>query len=147
AAFSGVVPASAQRRSQNSQDNPLASATAFECTFTSYAVPGSWEGGSVGILSGTDSFTYRIADINQRRNTARLVVTDATSVPVTAVVPPAGLNVIEQTQIGNFFLTTIFRAGARADTYIAVHSRHLGDLSTMPSVSQYYGTCKAAPGT
>lgn len=125
---------------QNQPPNPLASATAFNCTFTRYGVA-RWEGDSPTVLSGEDRFTLGIAAIDARRNRASIVGTTAT-VPASAVLTPLGLNVIEQTPGGNFILTTIFSATLSADTYYAVHARHLGDVAAPPSASQYYGTCE-----
>lgn len=138
-----VASASTVAQRQNAPANPLASARAFQCTFSNYAVATAWDGATAQVTSGADNFGYRVADINLRRNGAR-VVSDTASVPVSAILSQTGLNIIEQTPIGNFILTTIFIAGGTADKYVAVHSRHLGDLSTLPSVSQFYGTCEVA---
>ena len=67
--------------------------------------------------------------------------------PVTAMLSATGLNVIEQTGYGNFILTTIFVAGGEGRVYLAAHSRHLGDLKTVPSVSQHFGTCQPVQAT
>jgi hypothetical protein len=52
--------------------------------------------------------------------------------------------VIEATPIGNLNVTTVFVAGGPEGKYIAVHSRHIGDPTPIPSPSQNYGTCTIA---
>jgi hypothetical protein len=132
-----AVPVAAQAP----QPNPLASSTAFNCTFVRYGVA-RWDAETPTVLTGEDSFTLGIAALDTRRNRANIVGTTAT-VPASAVLTPLGLNVIEQTPGGNFILTTIFTATQSADTFYAVHARHLGDVAAPPSASQSYGTCEA----
>jgi hypothetical protein len=139
AIFLFAVPVAAQQRPA---PNPLAAVKAFECTFTRYGVA-RWDGEAPTMLTGEDSFTLGITNFDQRRNRAQVVGTSAT-VEVSAILTPTGLNVIEQTPGGNFILTTIFTAPRSADTWYAVHARHLGDLTTPPSASQYHGTCEVA---
>ena len=133
-----AAPASTQERQT---PNPLASIASFNCRFVRYGVA-RWEGAVPTVLTGEDSFSLGITAVDTRRNRARIVGT-AASVPASAVMTPLGLNVIEQTPGGNFILTTIFSASPAADTFYAVHARHLGDMSAPPSASQYYGTCEA----
>jgi hypothetical protein len=140
-AVSFAAPAAAQRR-QSEPPNPLAAVKTFQCTFTRFGVA-RWEGEAPTIITGEDSFTLGITGYDARRNRARVVGTSAT-VEASAILSPTGLNVIEQTPGGNFILTTIFTTPRTADTWYAVHARHLGDLTAPPSVSQYYGTCEAA---
>jgi len=135
------VPVLAQRRPAEPA-NPLASIRAFQCTFTRYGVA-RWDGPAPTVLTGEDSFRLGVTNVDLRRSRARVVGTAAT-VEVSAMLTPTGLNVIEQTPGGNFILTTIFTVARSADTYYAVHARHLGDATTPPSVSQYYGTCEVA---
>jgi hypothetical protein len=61
--------------------------------------------------------------------------------PVSLLSSQVGITVIEQTLIGNVNMTTVFAAGGHDDTRLAVHSRHFGDPTELPSVSQAYGTC------
>lgn len=121
--------------------NPLAAVTAFQCTFVRFSAA-RWDQDAPDILTGEDNFSLGVTGIDLRRSRARVVSATAT-VDVSARLAPTGLNVIEQTPSGNFVLTTIFSVALSADTYYAVHSRHLGDLTTPPSASQYHGTCKA----
>ena len=134
-----TAPVAAQNR--NAPANPLQSIRAFSCSFPTFGV-GRWEGMTATVIAGEDTFSFRIDSINLRRAVARVVA--AASVDVTARLTETGLNVIEQTPGGNFILTTIFTGGASADKFYAVHSRHLGDLTTPPSASQFYGTCEVA---
>jgi hypothetical protein len=136
------VPALGQRRT--APTGPLASVRAYQCTFSNYAVA-AWDATSPRVVPGEEDFSFRIADIDLRRSAARIVGASA-SAEATAMLTETGLNVIEQTPAGNFILTTIFVGGGSADRYLAVHSRHLGDLSTPPSASQYYGTCEVVSG-
>lgn len=136
-----AAPATAQRR-QAEPPNPLAAIKTFQCTFTRFGVV-RWDAAAPSVISGEDSFTLGITGFDARRNRARVVGTNAT-VDASAMLTPTGLNVIEQTPGGNFILTTIFTAPRSADTWYAVHARHLGDPAAPPSVSQYYGTCEAA---
>ena len=136
-----TAPAVAQRRPAE-PPHRFASVKAFECSFTRYAVA-RWDGEAPSVLTGEDSFTLGITNVDARRNRARVVGTSAT-VEASAMLTPTGLNVIEQTPGGNFILTTIFTVARSADTFYAVHARHLGDLTTPPSASQYHGTCEVA---
>ncbi len=136
-----TAPTLAQRRPAP-PPHPFAAIKAFECTFTRFGVA-RWDGGVPAVITGEDSFTLGITSIDARRNRAQVVGTNAT-VPASATLTPTGLNVIEQTPGGNFILTTIFTASPSADTWYAVHARHLGDPAAPPSTSQYYGTCEAA---
>jgi hypothetical protein len=120
--------------------NPLAAVKGFQCSFVRFAVA-RWDGEAPDILTGEDDFSLGVTGIDLRRSRARVVSATA-SVDVSARLAPTGLNVIEQTPAGNFVVTTIFTVARSADRYFAVHSRHLGDLTTPPSVSQYYGTCE-----
>jgi hypothetical protein len=137
-----AVPALAQEAAPPKPPaNPLATVTAFQCTFVRFSVA-RWDQDVPEILTAEDNFSLGVAGIDLRRSRARVVSATAT-VDVSARLAPTGLNIIEQTPAGNFVVTTIFSAAKSADTYYAVHSRHLGDLTTPPSVSQYYGTCQA----
>jgi hypothetical protein len=121
--------------------NPLSLIPAFRCTFPSFAAT-EWHVGKPETEVGSEStFSFRVTNIDTRRNAARIVANRG-SVDATAVLRDSGLTVIEQTGIGNFIVTTIFRAGGKDRVYIAVHSRHLGDMETVPSVSQHFGTCE-----
>lgn len=136
-----ATPAFAQRKPAE-PPNPLAGFRAFDCTFTRYGVA-RWEGEAPTIITGEDTFQLGITNVDIRRSRARIVAA-AVTVEASAMLTPTGLNVIEQTPGGNFILTTIFTVARSADTYYAVHARHLGDLTTPPSASQYYGTCEVA---
>ena len=137
-ACSSVVSA---QRQPPPPPNPLSLITAFQCTFPRHAAT-EWPAGQPETSLGADrQFSFRITNINTRRNSARIVGSGG-SVDATAMLGETGLNVVEQTGIGNFILTTIFRAGGKDRVFVAAHSRHLGDLQTVPSVSQHFGTCE-----
>jgi len=136
-----AVPVLAQQPApQKPPANPLAAVTAFQCAFVRFSVA-RWDEDVPEILTGEDNFSLGVTGIDLRRSRARVVSATAT-VDVSARLAPTGLNIIEQTPAGNFVVTTIFSVAKSADTYYAVHSRHLGDLTTPPSASQYYGTCQ-----
>jgi hypothetical protein len=135
-----AAPVAAAQRQTPPPPNPLSLIRAFQCTFPRYVATEWPAGGSVTREGTDDNFTFRITEINLRRSVARIVGTGG-SVPASAMVGETGLNVVEQTGLGNFILTSIFRAGADGQVYLAAHSRHLGDPKTPPSVSQHFGTC------
>ena len=134
-----AVPLSAQTRPA---PVTFASARVFACSFTVYAAA-VWNDGQPSVLSNPQEFAFQVDELDRRRGRARVVGTAASS-PATLMVSEAGLNVIEPTATGNLNLTTIFSASADGK-YLAVHSRHLGDVSGPPRVSQTYGTCEAKP--
>jgi hypothetical protein len=123
--------------------NPLASIPTFRCSFPKH-VATEWVNGQPVTVAGEEQFTFQITNINLRRGNARLVGAGGGTADVTAMLSGTGLNVIEQTGLGNFILTTIFTTGGADRVYPAAHSRHLGDVSALPSVSQHFGTCEAA---
>jgi hypothetical protein len=120
--------------------NPLARVKTLSCSFPVYATA-DWSGVPPGISSKTQELTFEITSIDLNRRRARIVGSGG-SADVTAVLTGTGLNIIEQTPIGNFILTTVFTAGGTGGAYLAVHSRHIGDLKFPPGVSQSYGTCR-----
>ncbi|MFO7303044.1 MAG: hypothetical protein DIU54_011565 [Acidobacteriota bacterium] len=132
-------PAPAAPSSQQTPANPLGTVKAWSCSFGIFAV-GQWDDPPT-VAAGKDDLTFRVEALDLRRGAARIVAAGTTE--VTARLTPTGLNLIEQTPGGNFILTTIFTSTVAADTYHAVHARHLGDPSTPPSASQFYGTCTA----
>ena len=91
-------------------------------------------------MSNSQNFSFQITSIDLKKKTARLVAGSASD-QVALVLAPVGMQIIEQTPAGNINLTTIFAAGGQGDTFLAAHSRHLGDLNGPPAVSQAYGTC------
>jgi hypothetical protein len=135
-----VSPVSAAAQRRQTPAGPFAKIRGLDCTFTNYGAA-AWDGTSARIVTGDDNVTFRIEEFDYRRGVA-MVTSAAAKVPVSATLAETGLNVIEHTPIGNFILTTVFVAGGSADKYVAVHSRHLGDTTTAPSVSQYFGTCE-----
>lgn len=121
--------------------SPFATAKSFTCSFPVFAAA-RWGTTPPETVSGTQEFTFRVEAIDYKKGQARIVA--SATVPVTVRLAETGLNVIEQTPIGNFILTTIFTAGGEGRTYRAVHSRHLGELTEAPRTSQSYGTCELA---
>jgi hypothetical protein len=118
----------------------LTTAQAFRCTFTLF-VATHWVDGEPETVAGDDQFAFTIEAIDRPARRARIVGATA-SATASAFVTDTGLNVIEQTPIGNFILTTVFANGRTGDRFMAVHSRHLGDLSAPPGPSQYFGSCE-----
>jgi hypothetical protein len=139
-----VAPASAQQADRAAAaSTPLSSVQALRCTFTLY-VAAHWVDGEPEAVAGDDQFSFSIETIDRAARRARIVAATA-STAATAFFSDTGLNVIEQTPLGNFILTTVFASGRTGDRFMAVHSRHLGDLSAPPSPSQYFGSCEVIP--
>jgi hypothetical protein len=122
--------------------NPFASARTLACSFSTFAVAG-WRDGKPNTVTSTEDFSFQIAIVNLKRGRARIIGANG-AVEATLVLTPTGLNVIEQTPIGNFMLTTVFTAGAQNGRFLAAHARHVGDLTAVPSPSQHYGSCSLA---
>jgi len=137
--LAALAPAAAGADVQRTRPaaGPFATAKGFVCTFPIFGAA-RW-GDIPEVINGTQDFSFRIERIDYKKNQA-IVVGDA-SVPVTVRLAETGFNVIEQTPIGNFILTTIFSAGGQGKTYRAAHSRHIGDVNDVPRTSQSYGTC------
>jgi hypothetical protein len=137
-----AVPVSAQRSNAPTPQDPLASAKSVSCAFPNYAAV-KWNGTTGEVLGGSQSFSFQIDSFDFRRNRAQLVGTS--SIPVTLLVTPMGLSIIEQTIAGNLTVTTIYSGTATGEgkTYLAVHSRHLAKDMDLPArASQAYGTCQ-----
>jgi hypothetical protein len=140
--FIGVSAGMQAQRAQAPAPAPssLAAAKTVRCTFPKYAAT-RWIEGTPETVMGTDQFAFEIDAINLKARTARVVAGTA-SVLVSASTSQTGLNIIEQTPIGNFILTTVFTGGRDGASFRAVHSRHLGDPADLPAVSQYFGSCE-----
>jgi hypothetical protein len=134
------APPPAPLPGQAAAGSPFATVKALRCTFTLY-VAARWENGEPQAVAGDDQFLFTIEAIDVAARRARVVGATA-SASVSAFVTGTGLNVIEQTPIGNFILTTVFANGRAGERFVAVHSRHLGDVSAPPGPSQYYGSCE-----
>ncbi|MEO7191303.1 MAG: hypothetical protein ABI051_09620 [Vicinamibacterales bacterium] len=119
---------------------PLAAAQAIRCSFRSFAAT-EWKDGQTETVVHPQEFVFQVDTINIKKRTGRFVVGTA-SVPVSVFLTQTGLDIIEQTPLGNFILTSVFAAGGAAGAFPAIHSRHLGDLATPPSASQHFGTCE-----
>lgn len=121
--------------------DPLFSARHLACSFPVYAAP-VWKDGAAQVVSRAQDFTFDFDAIDTKKNSANMVAKGGVSTHASTVVTPTGVNIIEATPIGNLNITTVFVAGGPEGKYLAVHSRHLGDLNSGPSVSQNYGTCE-----
>ena len=119
---------------------PLAAAQSLTCSFPTAATT-LWRGGSPETTTGEQTFGFQIDAIDVKRRTARIVGSSG-SAEASAFLTSTGLNVIEQTPIGNFILTSVFSAGGTEGRLIAIHSRHVGDRAATPNASQHYGTCE-----
>jgi hypothetical protein len=126
--------------------DPLFSAKHLSCSFPVYAAP-VWKDGAAQVVSRAQDFNFDIDSIDNspKKNNARIVAAGGATAHASTIVTPTGLNVIEATPGGNLNITTIFVAGGPGGKYLAVHSRHLGDPNSAPSVSQNYGTCAIVP--
>jgi hypothetical protein len=123
--------------------SPLFSARHLSCTFPVYAAP-VWKEDAAQVVSKAQDFSFDIDQIDTKKNSARIVATGGATAHASTVVTPTGVNIIEATPIGNLNVTTVFVGGSVDGKFIAVHSRHLGDVTTTPSPSQSYGSCTIA---
>ena len=126
---------------KSSAPNPLFGAHHLTCSFPVYAAP-VWKDGAAQVVSRAQDFAFDIDSIDTKKNKARIVGAGGASAPASILPTGIGVNVIEGTPIGNLNVTTIFMAGGPEGKYLAVHSRHIGDLNSAPSPSQNYGTCE-----
>jgi hypothetical protein len=117
---------------------PLASAKSLSCSFPAFGAV-RWGTNPLEPVTGTQEFSFQVDSINYKRAEARIVATGTTLVNM--ILTQTGMNLVEQTRIGNLNLTTIFAGGAQGQKFLAVHSRHIGDLESAPQTSQAYGTC------
>jgi hypothetical protein len=131
------VPASAQKPVP--VQGPLTTAKTLLCSFPSFGTA-RWGDAAPQVITGSQDFSFRIESIDYRNKRA-MIVADGNAL-ASLLLTPTGMNIIEQTPIGNVTLTTIFSAGGRGQTFLAVHSRHLGELDGAPRSSQAYGNCQ-----
>lgn len=134
-----AVTGAQQSRPAAPPPHPFSAITTFSCSFPTYATVEMVKG-VPDVIQGKQDLAFKIAAIDSRRGSAQIVGATGTA-EATVVLTPTGLHVIERTPIGNLVLTTVFVVGSEGSTYRAVHSRHIGDLSAPPAVSQSYGTC------
>jgi hypothetical protein len=120
--------------------NPLFVAHTLRCSFPKYATA-EWVDGNPEILTAPQELTFRIDAIDPVKRSARIVSAGAAA-EAAVVITSVGVSTIERTPIGNLILTTVFVAGAQGGSYLAIHSRHVGDLSSPPTASQNYGKCE-----
>ncbi len=119
---------------------PFAAGKDLLCSFPVFGTA-SWNSAPPVVVDGKQDMKFGIGAIDYKKKSAVIVGTSSARVLVTAALTSTGLTVIEETPIGNFNITTVFAGGAHNDTFFAVHSRHLGDISAPPTASQSYGTC------
>jgi len=131
-------PALAQKK--GTPQGPFDGARGFKCSFPVYDTA-RWTGTKPEVLAGEQTFAFDLDSFDFKKGRARLA-SESGATLTSMVLTDTGLNVIEQTPIGNFNLTTVFVAGGTGTTYLAVNSRHNGDLSSAPKISQNYGTCE-----
>ena len=132
-----VAPVAAQKAAPT---GPFATAKSFKCSFPIYDTA-RWTGTTPEIFTGTQDFAFQIDAIDYKKGHARIATETGASL-ASIVLTQTGLNVIEPTPIGNFNLTTVFVAGGKDKTYLAANSRHNGDITAVPRISQNYGTCE-----
>jgi hypothetical protein len=137
-----VVAAAATGSALRAQkpSGPFASVTALRCSFPVYATA-VWTQPVPDVSSARQDFTFQIEAIDLKKKNAEIVGAGGSALAA-VVLTETGLSVIEQTPIGNLNITTVFAAGGTGSTFLAVHSRHLGDVSGPPHASQSYGTCQ-----
>jgi len=120
--------------------NPFAGVRSLACTFPVYA-RADLAATPPQPISRQQEFTFTLDSFDFKKLRARIVGSGGATSPVSLLASQVGLTVIEQTLIGNVNMTTVFAAGSHDDTRLAVHSRHFGDPTELPSVSQAYGSC------
>ncbi len=136
----GIVAAGqASAAQQPAARDPLFSARHLTCSFPVFAAP-VWKDGAAEVVSKPQDFTFDFDAIDIKKNSATIVAKGG-SAHASTITTSTGVNFIEATPIGNLNITTVFVAGGPEGKYLAVHSRHLGDPSSGPTVSQNYGTC------
>jgi hypothetical protein len=86
----------------------------------------------------SDPFVLVYDSIDVKARTARLIGNIGTS-DILVLETPGHLTFVEPTKSGNMTITTVYRS-SKDGPYSAVHSRHVGMLSS-PMASQMYGTC------
>jgi hypothetical protein len=121
--------------------NPLASAKTLKCSFTAYAAV-RWDKNPLQVLSDSQDFSFQIDAIDQKKKRAIIVGSGGATGQAAIALTETGLNVIETTPGGNLNLTTVFVGDGKGPSFRAAHSRHLGDSSGAPRVSQNYGSCE-----
>jgi hypothetical protein len=119
---------------------PLGSAKAFQCSFPSFGAA-NWGATPPQVVTGSQEFSFQVDSIDFRKGEANIVA--SRTAVVTMIATQTGINLFEKTQLGNLNLTTIFAAGGQGTKFLAVHSRHLGELDGIPRTSQAYGTCES----
>ena len=134
--FSGVISA----QNPKPAPNPLASVKSLRCSFPTYAATRWQTDASPATVSGSEDFSFSIEQIDIRRSRARIVA-GAAFAAATAMLTETSLNVIEPTPLGNLMLTSVFIGGREGTKYLAIHSRHVGDLDAAPTPSQHFGSC------
>jgi hypothetical protein len=120
--------------------HPLSIIATLSCTFPLYATVDIAKA-VPDVIQGKQELSFKITGIDAIKRAAQIVGAAGTA-EATLVLTPTGLNVIERTPIGNLVLTTVFVVGGQGTSFRAVHSRHIGDLTSPPSASQSYGTCQ-----
>ena len=121
--------------------HPLSIIATLSCTFPLYATVDITKA-VPDVTQGKQDLSFKIVAIDSVRRSAQIVGATGTA-EATLILTPTGLNVIERTPIGNLVLTTVFVVGGQGTSLRAVHSRHIGDLTSPPSASQSYGTCES----
>ena len=101
----------------------------------------SYNHGSYGAAK-SGRLAFDIQNIDQKAQSAQLKNGQATS-ELKLVQALDARHYIEVTVAGYLNITTVYDSGDDGgDTWLAVHSRHLGIVG-QPVVSQYRGTCKS----
>ena len=139
-AFYAILALSMSQAQTPATPPAIATVKAFACSFPLYASV-AWTT-PPQVVSQSQQFTFRFDSIDLKKRSGRLVGTGGTTL-VSVLATAVGVTLIEQTPLGNVNVTTIFAAGQQSRTFLAVHSRHIGDPTSPPTVSQNYGTCDA----
>jgi hypothetical protein len=132
-----AVPASAQKPVPVT--GPLSTAKGLLCSFPSFGTA-RWGEAAPQVITGSQDFSFRVEGIDYKNKRA-IIVANGNAL-ASLLLTPTGMNIIEQTPIGNVTLTTVFSGGSRGQTFLAVHARHLGELDGPPRASQAFGSCQ-----
>lgn len=118
----------------------LIASRSLQCTFG----PGSsadWKNGKPFLKDDKFEAVLQFDDIDLRGKKAHLIGNQGAS-DVAALVTPAGITFIEESDFGNLSITTVFSDYAKGTReFVVVHSRHMS-LPGTPLPSQFHGTCK-----
>jgi len=119
----------------------LIKAKSLKCYFGPGA-SANWKGKKVKVELNSFDITLNFDSIDLKNQKARIIGNQGAA-DLIVLLSMMGINFIEQTDMGNLNITTVFPNYAQETSdFIAVTSRHLSIPGSSPLPSQYHGTCK-----